>query len=279
LVRPRRPWLGRAALAACVVAVTLIVGGVFLSRGVRGDVATSSRPVIQADAAARWSRHTRAGRELVVLERGELRIRTQQVPGEPPFAVMLPDGELEDIGTVFSVAVMNGRTERVRVDEGSVLLKLRGRAPIMLHAGRSWQAPPPIPAPAPPLAPTPPPAASPTAEVAPSRASTPARTPRVAPPSTATAPTASAAPSDAASEDFRAALAAFNVRQLDAAARRFQRFGEQYPSDPRAEDAAYLRVLALERSGDVAGRQAAARAYLRRYPAGFRRAEVERLTR
>lgn len=86
-------------------------------------------------------------------------------------------------------------------------------------------------------------------------------------------------PGPHASEQFRTALAALNAGQPGVAAQQFRRFAERFPSDPRAEDAAYLRVLALDRASDAAGRRAAAREYLRRYPTGFRRAEVERLAR
>ena len=56
-------------------------------------------------------------------------------------------------------------------------------------------------------------------------------------------------------------------------------FLEKHPRDARAEDAAYLRVIALQRSGDSAGTKQAALEYLRRYPAGFRHAEVEPVSR
>jgi hypothetical protein len=53
----------------------------------------------------------------------------------------------------------------------------------------------------------------------------------------------------------------------------------KHPQDPRTEDAAYLRVIAFQRSADAARMKEAAREYLRRYPTGFRRAEVETLSR
>jgi len=49
----------------------------------------------------------------------------------------------------------------------------------------------------------------------------------------------------------------------------------KHPRDPRAEDAAYLRVIALRRSGDDGAMKRAGAEYLKRYPAGFRHAEVE----
>src|SRR6478752_5493787 len=49
-----------------------------------------------------------------------------------------PDGELEDIGTTFAVSAEAGRTTRVSVDSGSVVLRIRGQAPLSLGAGDTW---------------------------------------------------------------------------------------------------------------------------------------------
>ena len=47
---------------------------------------------------------------------------------------------------------------------------------------------------------------------------------------------------------------------------------------PRVEDAAYLRVIAFHRSLDKNATERAAGEYLKRFPSGFRRAEVKALT-
>jgi TolA-binding protein len=62
------------------------------------------------------------------------------------------------------------------------------------------------------------------------------------------------------------------------AATMFGSFIHKYPHDPRAEDAAYSRVIALQRCGDIGRMKDAAREYLQRYPSGFRRREVEPLS-
>ena len=80
-----------------------------------------------------------------------------------------------------------------------------------------------------------------------------------------------------ASDEFRDAVATLNAGNGRAAASQFARFIAAHPRDARAEDAAYLRVLALRQAGDQAAMQAAGRAYLEHYRAGFRRSEVERL--
>ena len=74
-------------------------------------------------------------------------------------------------------------------------------------------------------------------------------------------------------------MSTFNAGEARAAASQFGRFLQQHSEDPRAEDAAYLRVLALRQAGDPVAMQRAAREYLARYPAGFRRREVQHLAR
>jgi hypothetical protein len=230
--------------------------------------------VIQAAAGAVWSQHSAEDSELVTLKSGTLNIVVRREPGERALRVLLPDGELQDIGTTFSVTVENRHTTRVQVDEGSVLLERRGRAPSIILAGDTWLALSPVaqkpssaqPAPAASERPLAAPSPTPTAATAVAARREPA--PRTAANST-----------DLAASDFRAAMLALNTGQAKTAAAAFQRFSQRYPSDPRAEDAAYLRVLALVRAGDVNAQRAAAQSYLDRYPRGFRRAEIERMLR
>jgi outer membrane protein assembly factor BamD (BamD/ComL family) len=75
------------------------------------------------------------------------------------------------------------------------------------------------------------------------------------------------------------AMDALNRGDNRDAATRFGSFFAQHPGDARAEDAAYLRVIALQRCGDARATKEAATEYVRRYPAGFRQAEVERISR
>lgn len=81
------------------------------------------------------------------------------------------------------------------------------------------------------------------------------------------------------SVDFRAAMSALDRGDNREAAGAFASFLTRHPRDPQAEDAAYLRVIALQRCGDNDGMKSAAEEYLHRYPTGFRRADVETLSR
>ena len=72
-------------------------------------------------------------------------------------------------------------------------------------------------------------------------------------------------------------MAAFQAGDNVAAAAAFAAYVTRHPLERRAEDAAYLRIIALQRCGAERDMQRAAREYLRLYPVGFRHAEVEKL--
>ena len=271
LLAPRRSWsvghrlLWPAAVAALVVAI-LVLPRV---RRPAEAPAHASSAVVHADSTAVWAERMVGDRENVVLERGALWIHVDHSSGEGRLLVVLPDGELEDIGTTFMVSAEDGRTTRVAVQEGHVVLRLRGQAPIALGPGDTW-------------IPDPRPVASARASVAPSADLAPtARLDRGerSTPSPRSSASLAAPPASDPSVDFRAAMAALDVGDNHQAAAAFADFLEKHPRDPRSEDAAYLRVVALQRSGDSAGMKQAALEYLRRYPAGFRQAEVEPLSR
>lgn len=84
---------------------------------------------------------------------------------------------------------------------------------------------------------------------------------------------------DTAASDFRAALAALDSGNPSLAATLFATFLARHPTDRRREDAAYLRVIALQRAGNASATRDAARSYLRQFPNAFRRTEIEPLAR
>jgi TolA-binding protein len=253
-----------------VLSLALALGFAFVrsrpesaSRPQAAPVAKSAEPVlIRAESAARWSRWTEQHVERVVLESGSLSIRVQKASAARRVIVVLPDGELEDIGTTFSVSADGARTTRVTVEEGSVVLRLRDARPIVLGAGDSW-----------------PPSATPSTATSSASSAAPSPAPSSALRASNPAPVAHVAPdgrSDA-SADFRTALSALNAGDHAGAARLFTSFLSNHSRDARVEDAAYLRVIAFHRSGDMSATERAAGEYLKRFPNGFRRTEVEAL--
>lgn len=216
---------------------------------------------IQAEHA-RWSRVDDATTTTVHLDDGDARIHVDHTRLSRRLVVRVPDGELDDIGTTFLVRVRNGHTIEVAVDEGRVTFVRDHDAPLVLTAGERWVPPEPVTVTAPsPPAPPPPAATRPRPTT---KASTPA----------ASAATGSAqAPIDG---DLRDAVAALDAGDPQAAVKTLRII---LARDPRAEDAAYLLVIALQRASDLLGARAAARDYLQRFPDGFRRAAIEPLAR
>ncbi len=261
--RPARWLLWPLAAAALVVAVLAVRG-----RGGSGE-SRREAAAIQADDGAAWVRRPGPdGREEIALRHGTLWIHVDRARGERPVRVLLLDGELEDVGTTFTVSADAAATTRVIVQEGRIVLRLRGRAPVELGAGERW------PASAPdvrPVASAAPPVAPPRHDElrpAPARVTRPPRPPA----------DADAAVTGDPLVAFRAAAAALRAGDNAGAAVAFTRFLDDHPTDPMAEDAAYLRVIAFQRMGAGADLRRAARAYLQRFPSGFRRDEVSRLT-
>jgi TolA-binding protein len=72
-------------------------------------------------------------------------------------------------------------------------------------------------------------------------------------------------------------MAAFAMGSYAEADERFTEFVGRFPGDSRCEDAAFLRTVIALRRGDSAAAVARARGYLRRFPNGFRRDEIEQM--
>jgi hypothetical protein len=262
---PRR-WLRWSAAAVAVAC------GLFVAARARppSPVAGGSSAVISPAGGTIWSKQIDGDAETIVLARGALAIHVDHAGSRRGrLVVVLPDGELEDIGTTFTVKVADGHTQQVAVQEGSVLLRVHGSAPVALNAGETWTVGE-APAPSPVAATRPAPIAL-QADAAKTK-----REPRQDK-ARAHAPLEPDEP--AQSTEFRAAVRLLERGDDCEAAAGFAKYVASYPNDPRAEDAAYLRVIALQRCGSDDDMKRAAREYLGRYPSAFRRAEVERLSR
>jgi hypothetical protein len=267
---PRRLlWAGAVAtLVACVLVF-------WRPRPVALPAVTPSA-IVHADSTAVWSDRRDGNRETILLDHGALWIHVgHSSTAEERLLVLLPDGELEDTGTTFTVSAEDGHTARVAVQEGSVVLRIRGQPAVIVGAGDAW---------VPEARPAASARASACASSAPGHAgSAPTEQLSLSPP-TPSAPPHTSAPSASVAErdpsvDFRAAMAALDLGDNAAAAAAFGSFLAKHARDPRAEDAAYLRVIALQRSGNSGSMHQAALEYLRRYPGGFRHAEMEKLSR
>ncbi len=241
-IRVRAPWVlaGAAALLTSLWFVAV--------HKTSHSVATASAASVvqvQASPGAHWTEHLDHELDRIDFSTGSASFRVRPHPGRRVI-VSLPDGEIEDLGTVFAVLVQDQVTRRVAVSEGRVSLRLRGRAETVLRAGEFWEVAAPLAEPN-----AAPPAVVPAA-ARPSLSSTPLSNTRATP----ARPLGSDAPTPVGTVPPAAAA------------------NKTVTESAQAEDDAYLHVVALLRAGKQEDARAEAKQYLLRFPNGFRRVEV-----
>jgi TolA-binding protein len=209
-------------------------------------------------AAARWTQVREGPVEHVDLTDGEIRVHVRPQRAGERFLVELPDGAIEVRGTTFDVAVVEGVTAHVHVDEGTVELRLTGRTPVKLGVGETW-------------------AAAPLATVEPSAGPPPAATVASKPlAARATTPPEAPAADDGAAAYGDAVRVLREGRAEDAAAA-FHALLIAHPRSAQAEDASYLEAVALARAGRTDAAALAAEHHLASFPSSFHRKEAATL--
>ena len=138
LVTPGRRWnQGRLLLVAPVAALVVGLFIVWHMRSAQPERASSA--VVRAESATVWSERTEGSLDQIRLERGSLFIHVDHSSArDSRIVVVLPDGELQDIGTTFTVSAEDGRTTRVAVQDGSVVLRVRGQLAVTIGPGETW---------------------------------------------------------------------------------------------------------------------------------------------
>ena len=209
-----------------------------------------------------FTREPLAHGELVTFESGALEIAVKRLGAGERFVVRTRDAEVEVHGTRFRVEAHNGRLVAVLVREGRVVVTHAGET-IALGLGSTWH---PSIDDANPVEPSQlteaiPQGSHPVHEPPTRRAGTPPSGVSRGPTPTSTGPSRGDDPSAA----FRAAMRTMERGNYGEAAEHLMQFGEAHPTDVRAEDAAFLAVLALERAGRHGGERRCAK-LLARFP-------------
>lgn len=303
------PW--RFAVAAAVVTVAVVTGwaGARLTAApARPVVALHHRPpprlappretALRPSDDARFDRTRSAGLEVVTLTQGTLDVTVRPLgPGER-FVVRTGDAEVEVRGTAFRIEADQGHIRGVAVAEGAVEVRYAGFSAV-IPSGGSWRATGDAAAStAAPAAPKADPAATATATAI---AAPVAPAPRIAArgpiaPAPRTLPEAPAPPPEAAPPEpekvvpavaprgpsaasiaFADAMQALRRGDYAQSAAQLEGFSSAHGKDPRADEAEYLRAIALQRAGRAADAAAAARRYLSTRPRGAHRAEAQRI--
>jgi TolA-binding protein len=244
---------------------------------------------IHGSTEARFERRTEGRVERVVLSEGTLEIAVRKLsPGER-FLVATDDAEVEVRGTVFEIEAHDSRIVRVEVSEGKVEVRYR-RGVSLVAAGGAWR--PPMET----AVVTSPPAHTASSPYARPVTSPPAAEPVASPPSlsASTNPSAqpvamreretngvflvgTASPPANASKAFGDAVDMLGRGDYAAARSQLDAFRAAHPADDRADLAAFLAIVSLQRAGRRSEAQEAARRYLELYPNGDRRADAARV--
>jgi ferric-dicitrate binding protein FerR (iron transport regulator) len=140
--RAATPPLGRArgaAFARALVALTTfaLVGLGLSSLWQRGLAPSGVRVAISP--TSRFSEEEARDRRIVRIVEGTFDFDVRPSADGRRLLVIVPDGEIEDIGTKFRVVVEAGRTVEVSVSEGEVEVRRERRAPERLVAGMTFR--------------------------------------------------------------------------------------------------------------------------------------------
>ena len=135
---PMSPRLRRRAGAALIAAAAIAVM-VWAHGRDEGGFAAAVWPV---DAASsRWSQERNGDHEVVHLDEGSFYLRVNAHAPTHRIDFLVPDGVIEDLGTVLRVTVTAGLTQRVAVESGRVVVRLMDLSSTVLTAGNSWSRP------------------------------------------------------------------------------------------------------------------------------------------
>jgi TolA-binding protein len=251
---------------------------------------------VAPERGARFAQRTSAGAETVTLDEGAATFVVRPLAKGERFLIKTADGEIELGGASVRVEAVGSKVRTVTVQEGKAEVRYSG-AVFELSAGSTWSppvdtappasAPPAVDPPAPAAIATDPrlgrasiaaPGARPSPRVVVSR---PALAPAALAPSSEPVVPVAAPPAparvDPGATDFADAVHLFERGDYPSAAKRLSDFSKAHPDDGRGEDAAFLGILSLQRTGKTAEAAAAAQRYLQTYPRGYRRAEAVKI--
>jgi hypothetical protein len=110
--------------------------------GCRGTPQVSVTPLVPSGPVKRWRD---GSREVVEVTWGSYEISVKRGLFDRPVVLRLPDGEVDDLGTVFRVNVALGRTARIAVYQGAVMMRLRSGMELLLIENTAWEPAYPVP--------------------------------------------------------------------------------------------------------------------------------------
>jgi ferric-dicitrate binding protein FerR (iron transport regulator) len=140
IAAPRRRFTWRPVAVAALLLCGVVFGVLLGLRTHPAEPSISSRFVVELESkGARWSRHYEGHLHVVVLEDGLLSVRSSAKQPDDRLLVRVPDGEIEDVGTQFTVLVGGARTKRIEVSEGQIVFRAKDAPERRVQAGARWE--------------------------------------------------------------------------------------------------------------------------------------------
>lgn len=218
---------------------------------------------------ARWAVDREGADTQIALSEGSVSVHVAKLSTSQRFVLALPDGQIEVRGTRFVANVDQGRTRDISVSEGTVALHIASSEERILRMGESWSAE----------------LGDVAADTTPSsaivaEAPNPPKRPGDTLKPSSRQPLRDPQPREgSAGAAFSDAMTAFSSGAYETADALFAQFQKEFPTDARNEDADFLRIIIEKRLGNRDATTQRAKAYLERYPRGFRRNDVDRILR
>jgi ferric-dicitrate binding protein FerR (iron transport regulator) len=306
-----------AVLAAAAVVLGFVGGqwnnqtnqvAIALHLGALPPVTLGSKLGLHPSDDARFTRNRKADVDELTLEHGTIDVHLPKLEGGKRFIVKTTDAQIEVRATAFRVEAENGKIRSVAVEQGTVEVQYAGFTAV-IPAGGSWRATAESIEPAKPTPKTENDASAPVENatntpvrvaVNGSTASKPAPRPVLAkdpidvmdppdkpapeptpvvvePAPPAPPPTPARATPSPASKTFAEAMAAMRRGDYAVGAKKLEQFAQTHAADARADEADYLRAIALQRAGRRDEAVAAAKRYLATRPNGAHRADAARI--
>ena len=136
---PAPIWQRRHSLALALVLAAVAVATIVLAPRERSPIARArTLVVVTPSGSVSWAESSTPKRHEVVLRDGTLDLSVQRARGDSGVVVIVPDGEIEDVGTRFQVAVHDGVTAAISVSEGAVLFHRKAADEVHVGAGERW---------------------------------------------------------------------------------------------------------------------------------------------
>lgn len=227
-----------------ILALACVGFGVMRKTPDLSRLAANPRSIVEVHAqpGSNWREHVDASTDRIDLTDGiaSFRVHPHQ---RRRVLVRLPDGEVEDVGTVFEVNVLDHQTRSIAVQEGRVVVRLHAIPEFALSAGQAWRRP------------------DSAASAAPGDSAVSATSPGIV---HAPRPRARKGP---------ATISALVAATPSKPENHDLSDGGQ-TNGSKDEDRAYLNIVTLLNQRRYAAAQSAAKEYLLQFPNGFRRVEV-----